>query len=343
MTDERHNNLKTVLVWLLKLLGIVLAVWLVRRTLASADADLGVALASAWKLPLVLAVLVYGVVNLIAAWRWGSLLQVQGIHIPLYDMFRLTLIGVFFSNIIPGSVSGDVVKIAYLMRYAGNKKAEAVLTIAVDRLLGLGGLFLVAIVSTLFLVVEYPRIVMEGGVVAYAIWAVCGGGVALFLITLLIILREPILRIRPLAATLCWLGSLLPKKLCELVARLTAAVDLYRTHPLVALKVLLASACIHTLLASMNFLLGKSFHETVMTPLQYVITTQLGNVTGLIPLTPGGMGIRDTVTSYFLNVFAASPQEAMALIPVTYSLIMVFWALVGAVFMVTNRVKSISN
>lgn len=340
MAEERLNNLKTVLVWLLKLLGIALAVWLVRRTLANADADLGSALANAWKLPLVLAVLAYGVVNLVAAWRWGLLLQVQGIHIPLYDLFRLTLIGVFFSNIIPGSVSGDLVKIAYLMRYAGNKKTEAVLTIAVDRLIGLGGLFLVAIVSTLFLLVEYPRIFTGGGVVVYAIWAVCAGGVALLVATLLLVLREPMLRIRPIAAMVQWFGRVLPKKLCDLVVRLTVAVDLYRTHPRAALKVLLASACIHTLLAGMNYLLGKAFHEMVMTPLQYVITTQLGNVTGLIPLTPGGMGIRDTVTSYFLNTFNASPQEAMALIPVTYSLIMVLWALVGAVFMVTNRAKT---
>lgn len=343
MAEERQSNIKTALVWLLKLLGIVLAVWLVRRTLANADADLGSALAGAWKLPLVLAVLGYGVVNLVAAWRWGLLLRVQGIHIPLFDMFRLTLIGVFFSNIIPGSVSGDLVKIAYLMRYAGNKKAEAVLTIAVDRFIGLGGLFLVAIVSTLFLLVEYPRLFTGGGVVVYAIWAVCGGGLALLVATLLIVLREPILRIKPIAALVGWLARVLPKKVCELVVRLVAAVDLYRTHPMAALKVLLASGCIHTLLACMNYLLGKAFHETVMTPLQYVITTQLGNVTGLIPLTPGGMGIRDTVTSYFLNTFNASPQEAMALIPVTYSLIMVVWALVGAVFMITNRTKTISN
>ena len=337
MQEEKPSNLKTVFVWLMKLLGIALAVWLVRRTLANADADLGRALAGAWKLPLVVAVLAYGVVNLVAAWRWRLLLLVQGICIPLYDMFRLTLIGVFFSNIIPGSVSGDLVKIAYLMRYAGNKKAEAVLTIAVDRLIGLGGLFLVAIVSTLFLLAEYPRLFTAGGVLVYAIWAVCGGGVALLLAMLLLVLREPILRVRPVAALVRWLGRMLPTKLCELIARLTTAVDLYRTHPGAVMKVLLASACIHTLLAGMNYLLGKSFHETVMTPLQYVITTQLGNVTGLIPLTPGGMGIRDAVTSYFLSSFNASPQEAMALIPVSYSLIMVFWALVGAVFMVTHR------
>jgi hypothetical protein len=59
MAEERQSNIKTALVWLLKLLGIVLAVWLVRRTLANADADLGSALAGAWKLPLVLAVLGY--------------------------------------------------------------------------------------------------------------------------------------------------------------------------------------------------------------------------------------------------------------------------------------------
>ncbi len=336
MVQERHN-LKTMLVWLLKLLGIVLAVWLVRRTLASADADLGTALAAAWKPPLTMAVLAYGVVNLIAAWRWGVLLKVQGLRISLFDLFRLTLIGVFFSNIIPGSISGDLIKIAYLMRYAGDKKAEAVLTMAVDRLLGLGGLFVVAIVSTMFLLVAYPDLFSGGGVVVYAIWAVCAGGCGLLLATLLIVFRETILRFGPVAMTVRWLSGVLPKQLCGIVARMTSAVDLYRVYPMAALKVLLASACLHTLLAGMNFLLGKAFHEHVMTPLQYVITTQLGNVTGLIPLTPGGLGIRDSVTFYFLNVFGASPQEAMALIPVTYSLIYVIWALVGAVFMVTHR------
>ena len=323
--------------WLLKLLGVVLAVWLVRRTLTSADADLGVALASAWKAPLIAAVVVYGVVNLIAAWRWGVLLKVQGICISLFDLFRLTLIGVFFSNIIPGSISGDLIKIAYLMRYAGERKTEAILTIAVDRFIGLGGLFLVALVSTFFLLVNYPELLQQGGIVVYAIGAVCSGGVAMAVAAVVIAQREPILRIKPIAAVVQWLARVLPRWLNELLARVIAAIDLYRSHPVATLKVLLVSGCIHTLLAGMNLLLGKAFHEHVMTPLQYVITTQLGNVTGLLPLTPGGLGIRDSVTSYFLNVFGASPQEAMALIPVTYSLIYVIWALVGAVFMVTHR------
>ena len=337
MAEENHHNLKTLFVWLLKLLGIVLAVWLVRRTLASADADLGTALVAAWKLPLIAAVPVYGMVNLIAAWRWGELLKVQGIHISLFDLFRLTLIGVFFSNIIPGSISGDLIKIAYLMHYAGERKTEAILTIAVDRFIGLGGLFLVALVSTLFLMVEYPQIFTGGGVVVYAIWAVCGGGLAMAVAAFLIALREPILRIKPIDAMVQWFARVLPHQVILLLTRVIAAIDLYRSHPVATLKVLLVSGCIHTLLASMNLLLGKAFHEYVMTPLQYIITTQLGNVTGLVPLTPGGLGIRDSVTSYFLNVFGASPQEAMALIPVTYSLIFVLWALIGAVFMVTHK------
>ena len=333
----QQSNLKILLAWLLKLLGIALALWLIKQTLNHANADYLRALSEAWKSPLFLAVMVYGVVNLIAAWRWGVLLNVQGVRISLFDLFRLTLIGVFFSNIIPGSISGDLIKIAYLMRYSGDKKAEAVLTIAMDRLIGLGGLFLVAILSTLLLLVNYPHLFTQGGIVVYAIGAVCLGGIAMVTVAVLIVLREVLLRVRPIGALVRWLEEVLPKRLTELVVRLTAAVDLYRQKPMAVLKALLVSCCIHTLLASMNLLLGKAFHEYVMTPLQYIITTQLGNVTGLVPLTPGGLGIRDSVTSYFLNVFGASPQEAMALIPVTYSLVYVLWALVGAGFMVTHK------
>ena len=342
MTMEQESNfrdsrLKGTMTWLLKLLGIALAIWLIRRTLQNANADLVSALSTALKAPLALAVLLYGVVNWIAAWRWGVLLRVQGIRISQFDLFRLTLIGVFFSNIIPGSISGDLVKIAYLMRYAGERKAEAILTIALDRIIGLSGLFLVAIVSTILLWLSYPQILMQGGIVVYAIAAVCSGGVAVLLGAGVIAMREPILRIRFIGSMVAFGARVLPKRLTDLIGRLIMAVDLYRKYPIATVKVLLASCCIHTMLAAMNFLFGKAFHEQVMTPLQYVITTQLGNVTGLFPLTPGGMGIRDTVTSYFLNVFGASPQEAMALIPVTYSLVFVAWAVVGAIFMVTNR------
>ena len=92
----------------LKLAGVALAVFLLVRTVNGIEGDALAALRDSDKVLMVSAVLCYGVVNVIAAWRWKLLLDVQGIHVPLFSIFKLTMIGVFFSQIIPGCVSGDI-------------------------------------------------------------------------------------------------------------------------------------------------------------------------------------------------------------------------------------------
>ncbi|MBQ7651115.1 MAG: flippase-like domain-containing protein, partial [Victivallales bacterium] len=321
---------------LLKLAGVALAFLLVKKTLNVAEADFTSALAAALKLPLILTLACYGIVNIIAAWRWKILLHVQGIDISLATALRLTLIGVFFSNIIPGSVSGDLIKSAFIAGYTETHKTEAILTIAVDRIVGLMGLFVVAMLSSALLIALYPDAVLGSRALMMALGAICGGGIALALGTAVILSRGWWMEFRPAKAILCFAERHTPRKIAELSQRVVAALDLYRKQPSAAIKTLTLSATIHTLLACMNFLLGKAFHETAMTPLQYIVSTQIGNVTGLFPLTPGGIGIRDAVTATFMKIFQASPEEAMALIPVAYSLTMVAWALVGAICLILS-------
>ncbi len=324
------GRLRSILRLLLKVVGVALAVLLVWKTLDAAGADVFSALAKALKFPLAMTLLCYGVVNVIAAWRWKILLHVQGIDISLLTSLRLTLIGVFFSNIIPGSVSGDLIKSAFIAGYTDSRKAEAILTIVVDRIVGLMGLFVVAMLSSALLFAFYPDAVLGSTALMTALAAICAGGVALALGTAVILSRNWWLSFRPARALLGFAEKHTPRKITELAQRVAAALDLYRMQPSAAVKTLALSAVVHTLLASMNYMLGKAFHETAMTPLQYIVSTQIGNVTGLFPLTPGGIGIRDAVTATFMKVFHATPEEAMALIPVAYSLTMVAWALVGA-------------
>ena len=337
------NRLRTILRLLLKLAGIALAVLLVWKTLDSAEADFTSALANSLKLPLALTFVCYGIVNLIAAWRWKILLHVQGIDISLTTALRLTLIGVFFSNIIPGSVSGDLIKSAFIAGYTESRKAEAILTIVVDRIVGLMGLFVVAMLSSALLIAIYPNEVIGSTVLMTALAAICAGGIAIVIGTAVILSRGWWMSFRPAKAVLAFAARHTPHKIAELAERLATALDLYRLHPAAAVKTLAISSVVHTLLACMNYLLGKAFHETAMTPLQYIVSTQIGNVTGLFPLTPGGMGIRDAVTATFMKIFHATPEEAMALIPVAYSLTMVAWALVGAVCLVLSPSSSNSQ
>jgi len=72
----------------------------------------------------------------IGAVRWQLLLAVQGIHITFWESLRLTYIGWFFNNWMPGSTGGDFVKAYYIARQT-HQKTEAVAVVFLDRFIGL--------------------------------------------------------------------------------------------------------------------------------------------------------------------------------------------------------------
>ncbi len=82
---------------------------------------------------------------LIATTRWWLLLRVQAIPISWPAALRIYLIGAFFNLFLPGSTGGDAVKAYYALRKAPpEKRAGAVLTVVLDRVLGLLALVLIA-------------------------------------------------------------------------------------------------------------------------------------------------------------------------------------------------------
>ena len=337
------RNAKKIAAIVLKLAGVALAVFLLARIIRGIEGDALAAWRGSCKPLIALAVLCYGVVNFIAAWRWKLLLDVQGIHVPLYSIFKLTLIGVFFSQIIPGCVSGDIMKLAFVTSYGKNQGAEAALTILVDRYIGLFGLFVVAALSCLFCLARCPGIVEGNKVIMFAfafVWAAFIGMPSLWF---LFLERAFFTRWGPMASIIKSLRSHLPAKVNELISRIAAAIDLHRNENMAVLKVLLMSCMIHSLLALQIYLLGKAFHERVMNFLEYTVTAQLGNATGIIPVTPGGMGIRDTVSSALLNVFGAEPVEVLNIIPIANTVTMALWAVLGALFLLFWKSRSLES
>ena len=93
-----------------------------------------------WFVP---AFLVVGLVPTIGAVRFRWLLAVQGVHITLGRSFALTFLGNFFNNFMLGLTGGDVVK-AYSVARETHKRTEAVITVFLDRIVGLVALVLLA-------------------------------------------------------------------------------------------------------------------------------------------------------------------------------------------------------
>lgn len=75
--------------------------------------------------------------------RWWSILNALALPIPYKAALSLSFIGVFFSTIIPGVISGDIVKGMYLHKIHPKKSRLAkFISLLIDRVLGLYGLLI---------------------------------------------------------------------------------------------------------------------------------------------------------------------------------------------------------
>lgn len=93
--------------------------------------------------------LVFAPVFLIGSLRWLALMRARGIEIGFGRVYRLTMAGAFFNLCMPGTTGGDVMK-AYYAAKGTHQRADAVVSVAVDRACGLIGLILLAGVVGLF-------------------------------------------------------------------------------------------------------------------------------------------------------------------------------------------------
>lgn len=80
---------------------------------------------------------------LLGTWRWWLLLRGAGLECSYGRAVFLQLIGFFFNTAMPGAVGGDIVKAIYIVRDQATPsgKTPALLTVLLDRIVGLIGLF----------------------------------------------------------------------------------------------------------------------------------------------------------------------------------------------------------
>ena len=269
--------------------------------------------------------------TVLSSYRWASLLALQQVVISQWAAFRLTMIGVFFNLFGLGGVGGDVFKAVYVRQHAGSRTPEAVLSILVDRILGLLGLFTVALATFPFCwndLMHGSSLIQSlvGFVILLSL--VGGGGVTL------VLTRD---RWLP-AASKEWIKSLsryLPPKVAVIAGKLIRSLDLYRDQVPQLIKALMISSAIHTLATMSVVCIGKAFHIDDVPLRFYFLGVQVANTISVVPITPGGLGSRDAVLRALL--LAGGGDARCSLIPPVFSCILVLWSVVGGIFFVTER------
>ena len=85
-----------------------------------------------------------GMTILLGVIRWRMVLKLQGLALPFGRATEISLVAHFFNSFLLGSTGGDLLKAYYAARETHHKKAEAVTTVFIDRLVGLFAMLLFA-------------------------------------------------------------------------------------------------------------------------------------------------------------------------------------------------------
>src|SRR2546429_1255676 len=93
---------------------------------------------------LLLSLVFMGATLVLGVFRWRMVVRVHGIDLSLGRATEISLVAHFFNSFLLGSTGGDLLKAYYAARETHHKKMEAVVTVVVDRLLGLFAMLLFA-------------------------------------------------------------------------------------------------------------------------------------------------------------------------------------------------------
>lgn len=109
----------------------------------------------------VLSLACMGATIFLGAWRWREVLRALGMDLPRGRALEISLVAHGFNALLLGSTGGDLIKAYYAAGETPHHKAEAVVSVIVDRLLGLLamlGFAAVMMVPNFDLLAGHPRL-----------------------------------------------------------------------------------------------------------------------------------------------------------------------------------------
>jgi uncharacterized protein (TIRG00374 family) len=259
---------------------------------------------------------------------WGTfayVLRVQNLELPFRRTAKISLIAHFFNSFLLGSVGGDVLKAYYVARETHHKKTEAVMTVIVDRLLGLFGMLVFACVMMMAnreLLLRNRRLkflacfvigmtICSGIAVALSFW----GGIS-----------------RGVPKARDWLRKL-PKG--ELLERALEACRQYGRDRDFLFRTVLISLALN-LVCVLHFIsLTRGFHLRDSPVALSAIVPMVTSIATL-PISPSGLGVRENLYVYMLPEIGIDPGQALLLSLIGYGGSL-FWSAIGGIVYATQK------
>ena len=291
--------------------------------------------------------------NCLSMFRWHILMRSVGLHSTPWIAIRLGFIGVFFSNVVPGLTGGDLVKAIYVTRENPDQRASAVVSVIVDRIVGIVALALIAAVVIPFDLALYG----EAAIGIFGFLGAAGLG-ATFALS---------------RRAKAWLRRVLARfgrkdgeaGAPSMLSKIDQAVSMYRDRLGLLAGALFMSFAVHLLIICALFLFGNAMADggeaALLADPSFVaadttVEQELGELQALadvplvgycsiipiimiisaLPIAPAGWGVGEAMFVYFFSTVGVAGNLAAAL-SLTYRITVLLVSLIGGIMLVLDR------
>ncbi len=266
-----------------------------------------------------------GATLVLGVMRWRFALKAQGLEVSWGRTAQVSFIAHFFNSVLLGSNGGDIMKAWYAARDSRHKKTEAVLTVLMDRLVGLWAMLLFACAMMVFnrellakdswirVLAGLVFVMMLAGsvVLGTAFW----GGIS-----------------RRWSGARTWLRRL-PKG--EWLENTLDSCRQFGRSPYFVAKSLGLSMLLNLACVAQFIVLAWGMNIPV-SPVVMLVAVPIVICISALPITPNGLGLRENLFVQMLAAIGVDPTAALSLSLLAYAGSLC-WSMVGGLVYLTMK------
>lgn len=258
---------------------------------------------------------------LLGAIRWKIALNVQKINLSWPRTFVIYLIGHFFNAFMFGTTGGDIARIFYTVRETHGRKTETAITVIMDRITGMSALMAIT-AAMLILKHAFYLSHVEFRALYFIMWAV----IVLVVCALIFVLNMKKLKklsiVQRIMENERW-------KIGHYLKRVYRGFGIYKNHTGILALMVLISAMAHIIVFIQCNTIGIAL-EINLGLIDYLTVVPMIIFVSSIPITPGGVGVREYMAVAMLGTLNVPQSQAFPLsIMIYFNLIL--WSLMSGI------------
>jgi uncharacterized protein (TIRG00374 family) len=229
--------------------------------------------------------------HIVGVFKWRLFINLGTNKLPVFTAFRCYFAGLFSNFFLPSAAGGDIIRAGLAIHYNGAKEAVIVGSV-LDRFLDTSSLGVIILIGALFSRAALDR----------SDWSIL---LVLFVTIVAVIIATFIFVVLPIP-------SILPKKLIEFIKRIKDVIKRLVRNPHRAILGFLLAVLIQSSFVILSAILGKACG--IELPLNvWFFAWPLAKLAAMIPISIGGLGVREMALAAFLNRFGIPLSSSVGL------------------------------